>query len=100
MTTVRGLLRSTETISADGHGDDQSTARERAVAGLDLTAHALVQTNTLSAKASGEVTIRAVARSSETRPHEATGPNYAAAIATYRQSIPEGWISLHIVVDD
>jgi hypothetical protein len=44
--------------------------------------------------------IRAVARSSETRTLEATGSNYVAAIDAYRQGIPDGWISLHVVVDD
>ncbi|MDD1386827.1 hypothetical protein [Curtobacterium poinsettiae] len=33
MTTVRGPIRSTNTITADGHADDQSTARARAVEG-------------------------------------------------------------------
>jgi len=100
VTTVRGLLRSTATITADGHADDQSTARERALAGLDLTTHDLVQTNTLSATASGDITIRAVARPKDVRPHQATGPNRAAAMDAYRQGIPDGWVSLHILVDD
>jgi hypothetical protein len=100
MTTVRGLLRSTATITADGHADDQSTARERAIAGLDLTTHDLVQTNTVSSTAAGNITVRAVARSKDVRPHQATGPNRAAAMDAYRHGIPEGWVSLHILVDD
>jgi hypothetical protein len=100
MTTVRGLIRSTATITADGHADDQSTARERAVASLDLATHELVQANTLTAKASGDIMIRAVARSREVRPLEATGTNYPAAMTAYRQSIPGGWISLHVLVDE
>jgi hypothetical protein len=58
-----------------------------------------VQTNTLSSTAAGNITVRAVARSTETQPHEASGPNYAAALATHLQSVPDGRISLHITVD-
>lgn len=39
MTTVRGTIRSTNTITADGHADDQSTARTRAIARLGLTGY-------------------------------------------------------------
>jgi hypothetical protein len=64
-------IRSTTTSPADGHADDQSEARNRADAGagagLDLTRHDLVQANILTAKASGEVTIRAVAGSKDVR---------------------------------
>lgn len=37
MTTVRGTVRSTNTITADGRGDDQGTARARTVDSLELT---------------------------------------------------------------
>ncbi|MEG8037735.1 hypothetical protein QP157_21190 [Sphingomonas sp. LR61] len=37
MTTVRGMIRSTNTITADGLADDQSTARARAVASRSST---------------------------------------------------------------
>jgi len=99
MSTVRGTIRSTNTITADGHADDQSTARARAVDGLETTGYDVVQTNTLSSTAAGNITVRAVARSTEIQPHEASGLNYAAALATYLQSIPDGWISLGITVD-
>ena len=33
MATVHGTIRSTNTITADGHADEQSTARARAVDG-------------------------------------------------------------------
>ncbi|MCS6576455.1 hypothetical protein NYS52_18155 [Curtobacterium flaccumfaciens pv. flaccumfaciens] len=99
MTTVRGTIRSTNTITADGHADDQSTARARAVDGLELAGYDVVQTNTLSSTAAGNITVRAVARSTEIQPHEASGPNYAAALAAYLQSILHGWISLGITVD-
>lgn len=99
MTTVRGTIRSTNTIPADGHADDQSTARARAIDGLDLTGYDVVQTNTLSSTASGNITVRAIARSTEIQPHEASGQNYDAALTVYRQSIPDGWISLLITVD-
>ncbi|MBF4616310.1 hypothetical protein [Curtobacterium sp. VKM Ac-1376] len=98
MTTVRGTIRSTNTITADGHADDQSTARARAVDGLDLSGYDVVQTNTLSSTAAGNITVRAAARSTEFRPHEAPGPKYDAALAAYLQSIPDGWISLGITV--
>ncbi|MCS6586929.1 hypothetical protein NYQ25_18325 [Curtobacterium flaccumfaciens pv. flaccumfaciens] len=99
MTTVRGTIRSTNTITADGHADDQSTARARAVEGLEATGYDVVQTNTLSSTAAGNITVRAVARSTEIQPHEASGSNYAAALAAYLQSIPDGWISLGMTVD-
>lgn len=78
MTTVRSPIRSTNTITADGHADDQSTARARAVDGLELTGYDVVQTNTLSSTAAESITVRAVARSTEIQPHEASGPNYDA----------------------
>ena len=99
MTTVRGTIRSTNTITADGHADDQSAARANAIAGLELTGYDVVQTNTLASTAAGNITVRAVARSTDIRPHEASGPNYDAALATYLQSVPDGWISLGITVD-
>ncbi|NQX25687.1 hypothetical protein [Curtobacterium sp. VKM Ac-2852] len=99
MTTVRGTIRSTNTITADGHADDQSTAHARAIDGLNLTGYDVVQTNTMSSTAAGNITVRAVARSTEIQPHEASRPNYAAALAADRQSIPDGWISLGITVD-
>jgi hypothetical protein len=43
-----------------------------------------------------EVTLSAT----ETRPLEASGTTYAAALATFRQSIPEGWTSLDVIADD
>lgn len=98
MTTVRGTIRSTNTITADGHADDQSTARARAIDSLDRTGYDVMQTNTISSTAAGNITVRAVARSTEIRPHEASGPNYAA-VEAYRQSTPDGWISLGITVD-
>jgi hypothetical protein len=76
-----------------------TTARARAVDGLDLTGYDVVQTNTLTSTAAGNITVRAVARSTEILPHEASGPNYAAALKAYLQSIPDGWISLGITVD-
>ena len=98
MTTVRGTIRSTNTITADGHADDQSTTRARAVDGLELAGYDVVQTNTLSSTAAGNITVRAVARSTDIRPHEASGPNYDAALKSYLQSVPDGWISLGITV--
>ncbi|WP_412872441.1 hypothetical protein [Curtobacterium flaccumfaciens] len=58
-----------------------------------------MQTNTLSSTAAGNITVRAVARSTEIQPHEASGPNYGAALAAYLQSIADGWISLGVTVD-
>ncbi len=61
----------------------------------------MVQTNTLSATAAGNITVRAIAQSTETRPHEASGPDYTpTALAAYLRSIPDGWISLGITVDE
>ncbi|MBT1620555.1 hypothetical protein N8D74_17665 (plasmid) [Curtobacterium flaccumfaciens] len=99
MTTVRGTIRSTNTITADEHADDQSTARARAIDGLEATGYDVVQTNTLSSTAAGNITVRAVARSTEIQPHEASAPNDDAALSAYLQSVPDGWISLGITVD-
>ncbi len=99
MSTVRGRLRSTATQTAEGHADDQATARAEALAGLDLTAYELQQANTVTAKASGDITIRAVARSRETRDHEASGSNYDAAMQAFRNSVPDGWSVLYVTAD-
>ncbi|WNY33068.1 hypothetical protein Q9Q99_12605 [Curtobacterium flaccumfaciens] len=42
MATVRGTIRSTNTITADGHADEQSTARARACGRLELTGYDVV----------------------------------------------------------
>ncbi|PCN49481.1 hypothetical protein Csp2054_00505 [Curtobacterium sp. 'Ferrero'] len=91
MTTLRGTLRSTETREAEGSGDTIGEAREAAIAALDLDGFQLLQVNTVTSKATGESTVKAIARSTALRPHEATGANYDAALAAYRNSVPEGW---------
>ncbi len=98
MTTLRGTIRSTETREADGFADSVVTAKEVAIANLDLDGFALQQTNALESKATGETTIRATARSTATRPHEASGPDYDAALRAYRESVPEGWQVQHVWV--
>ncbi|MCS0646868.1 hypothetical protein [Curtobacterium flaccumfaciens] len=86
--------------NADGHADDQSTARARAVDGLELAAGTTSCRRTRRAHPRhGNITVRAVARSTEIRPHEASGPNYAAALKAYLESISDGWISLGTTVD-
>ncbi|KTR08952.1 hypothetical protein [Curtobacterium luteum] len=91
MTTLRGTLRSTETREAEGSGDTIGEAREAAIAALDLDGFQLLQVGTVTSKATGESTVKAVARSTALRPHEATGANYDAALAAYRNTVPEGW---------
>ena len=91
MTTLRGELRSTATQESEGSGDNIEEARQAAIAALDLTGFELQQVNALTSKATGETTVRAVARATETRPHEATGRNYGEALQAFRASIPEGW---------
>ncbi|MCE0459404.1 hypothetical protein [Curtobacterium flaccumfaciens] len=91
MTTVRGTLRSTETQESEASGPDIGTAREAALAALDLVAFELQQANTVNSKATGESTIRAVARSRATRAREASGPTYEAALQAFRASAPDGW---------
>ncbi len=91
MTTLRGTLRSTETREAEGSGATIGEAREAAIAALDLDGFQLLQVNTVTSKATGESTVRAIARSTALRPHEATGPSYDAALAAYRSTVPEGW---------
>jgi hypothetical protein len=100
MTTVRGRIRSTATQTAEGHGDEPQTARAEALAGLDLSTHELLQANTVTAKASGDITISATARSRATRDHEASGPNYAAALNAFRSSVPDGYSILYVTATD
>uniref|UniRef100_A0A942SYE4 Uncharacterized protein n=1 Tax=Neobacillus citreus TaxID=2833578 RepID=A0A942SYE4_9BACI len=91
MTTLRGTLRSTETRESEGSGDTIGDARAAAIAALDLDGFELLQINTVTSKATGESTVKAVARSTALRPHEATGPTYDAALEAYRSSVPDGW---------
>ncbi|WP_144714295.1 hypothetical protein [Curtobacterium pusillum] len=91
MTTLRGELRSTATTESEGSGDDIESARTTAVEALDLHGFELQQVNAVTSKATGETTVRAVARSTETKPHEATGRTYEEALQAFRASIPEGW---------
>jgi hypothetical protein len=99
MTTVRGQLRSTETHTAEGHGDDPATARAQALEGFDLTAYELTQANTIAAPTPGTVAVRAVIRSRATRDHEASGRDYQDALQNFRNSIPDGYAALHIIAD-
>ena len=100
MTTVRGTLRSTETVESEASASTVSDARAAAVAGLDLVNNDLLQLNTVASKATGESTVRAIARSRATRSHEASGPNYEAAAQAFRDSVPEGWQVLSITATD
>lgn len=88
---MRGELRSTATREAEGSGDDIESARQAAIAALDLDGFELQQINAVTSKATGETTVRAVARARDTRPHEATGTDYTDALRAFRASIPEGW---------
>ncbi|MFJ3035662.1 hypothetical protein ACIPC2_14735 [Curtobacterium pusillum] len=91
MTTMRGELRSTETRESEGSGDNIEAARQAAIAALDLDGFELQQINAVTSKATGETTVRAVARARDTRPHEATGSSYEDALRAFRESVPEGW---------
>ncbi len=91
MTTLRGTLRSTETREAEGSGNSAGEARDAAIGALDLDGFQLLGATTVTSKATGETTIRAVARSTALRPHEATGADYQAALAAFRASVPDGW---------
>lgn len=93
---MNGTLRSTEMQESEASGPDTGTARGAALAALDLTAFELQQANTATSKATGETTIRAVARSRETRPHEASGPTYDAALQAFHASVPDGWQVQHV----
>ncbi len=102
MTTVRGMIRSTNTITADGLADDQSTARARAVDSLESTGYDVVQTNTLSSTAAGtspSALSRGRPRSSRTRrPGRTTTPPWprtrsrspAGGSASASLSTPDG----------
>jgi hypothetical protein len=91
VTTLRGELRSTATQESEGSGENIEEARQAAIAGLDLTGFELQQVNAVTSKATGETTVRAVARSTETKPHEATGTDYTDALRAFRAAVPEGW---------
>jgi hypothetical protein len=100
VTTVRGTIRSTERQESEGSGHDIPSARDAAIAGLDLDHLQLRQANTVTSKATGETTTLAVAQATELRDHEATGPTYEAALEAFRSSIPEGWQAQYFVVID
>jgi hypothetical protein len=94
VTILRGAIRSTETREAEG--DTIGDARQVATSALDLDGFQLLQVITVSSKAIGESTVRATARSKKTRPHEATGPSYGAALPAFSASVPEGWQAQHV----
>ena len=96
MTTLRGTIRSTETRESEAEGGTISEAREAATAALDLDGFELLQVITVASKATGESTVRATARSRATRPHEAAGTSYAAALAAFHASVPDGWQAQHV----
>ncbi|WIE77504.1 hypothetical protein [Curtobacterium sp. MCSS17_016] len=96
MTKVVGTLRSTETQDSEGSGDNISEARQAAIAALNLDGFELQQVNTVTSKATGETTIKARARSTATKPLEASGANYSAALESYRASVLEGWQSQNL----
>lgn len=88
---MRGELRSTVTREAEGSGDDIESARQAAMAALDLDGFELQQINAVTSKATGETTVRALARARDLKPHEATGNGYEDALRAFRDSVPEGW---------
>jgi hypothetical protein len=88
VTTLRGTNRSTETREADGSGDTIGEARAAATGALDLDGFQLLQVVTVESKATGESTVRATARSTSTQTHEASGPNYPAALARSTRPSP------------
>jgi hypothetical protein len=96
VTTLRGTIRSTETREAEAEGGTIGEAREAATGALDLDGFELLQVITVASKATGESTVRATARSKATQPHEATGPSYAAALAAFNASVPDGWQAQHV----
>ena len=100
MTTVRGTLRSTETVESEASASTVSDARAAAVTGVDLVNNDLLQLNTVASKATGESTVRAIARSRATRQHKASGPTYEAAAQAFRDTVPDGWQVLSIVSTD
>ncbi|MBT1674537.1 hypothetical protein [Curtobacterium flaccumfaciens] len=96
MTKVLGTLRSTDTQESEGSGDNISDARQAATAALNLDGFELQQANTVTSKATGETTIKTRARSTATKPHEAIGANYDAALQAYLTSVPKGWQSQNL----
>lgn len=58
-----------------------------------------MQTNTLSSTAGGNITVRAVTPVDRDMAHGASGVTYGAALAGYRQSIPDRGISLQVIID-
>jgi hypothetical protein len=96
VTTLRGTIRSTETREAEGSGDKIGEARAAATGALDLDGFQLLQVITVESKATGESFVRATARSTSTRTHEASGPTYSAALAAFHSSVPDGWQAQHV----
>jgi hypothetical protein len=96
VTTLRGTIRSTETREAEGSGDTIGEARAAATGALDLDGFQLLQVITVASKATGESTVRATARSTSTRTHEASAPTYSAALAAFHSTVPDGWQAQHV----
>ena len=83
VTSDRGPIRSTNTITADG---------------VDLTGDDVLQTNTVSSTTSGDITVCAVARSTEIKPYEPLGQNLSRRSGGV-PAADSGQISLGIAVD-
>jgi len=93
-------IRSTETWTGEGSGQIVEEARAVATAGIP-SGFELQTVTTLSAKPGEPVTMRALARRTETKTIEAEGDDYPQAYAALRATVPDGWqLQLHVIVDD
>lgn len=96
---LAGTIRSTQTWTHEGEGDEPSSAREAAIAGMP-EGYDLLGVITIYAKIGEPFRLRATARSSETRQLTATGADYASARDALLAQVPDDWQLLGVVVLD
>lgn len=96
---LAGTIRSTETWTHEGEGDEPTTAREAAIEGMP-EGYDLLRVITVFAKIGQPFKLCATARSTETRELTASGADYVSAREALLAQIPEGWQLLGVVVLD
>jgi hypothetical protein len=96
---LRGVIRSTESVSGNGSGETASDARPVAVAAVPAEFE-LTDVMTVSARPGEPVTLRASASSRATREIDAEGASYREALDALRSLVPDSWRLQNIIVTD
>jgi hypothetical protein len=85
-----GTVRSMQVWTHEGSGHTAGLARVVAVEGCP-EGYELTDVTTVSAKPGEPVTLKATARSRETREVSAEASTYAEALEHLRATVPDGW---------